>query len=69
MLMLDKLMFVFVVKLVLSNMVDIELSNLLIEIIQFVVVLVDHHHNKHHHQVMDLKLNLEFLLLDIKSNK
>jgi hypothetical protein len=49
MLMLDKLKFVFVVKQVLSNMVDIELNNQLVEIIPFVVVLVDHHHNKNHH--------------------
>ncbi len=69
--MLDKLKFVFVVKQVLSNMVDIELNNQLVEMIPFVVVLVDHHHNKHHHQVMDLKQDLEFLLLYIyiKSDK
>jgi hypothetical protein len=55
MLMLDKLKFVSVVKQVQSNMVDIELNNQWVEIIPFVVVLVDHHHNMHHHQVMDSK--------------
>jgi hypothetical protein len=47
--MLDKLMFVFVVKQVQSNTVDIDLNNQLFEINQHVLALVDHHHNKHHH--------------------